>query len=506
MTKSRRVSSCTQINNFLASAYKTCVNFSSLTDLYYRGIPHLRGNFLLGRLSQVGNELGEEMKRAGELAILHPSGMCYEYIGPTNILLLITKPEHIHQVMQFDRKGEVISKARVLQAFGHVFGNNLFFVEGDEWVKQRRIYNHYFLKRNALRDLKPNMQIAIDSHIEKMMEEKHDSYTVELNQFCTDLAMIVIATTRMGTQILERHALGKLQKSIANAMREVSDYRNSVRIMVNDKLPCSLSSPTAKARNELHNEFIKYIINNSHSSRILETDNLLRTISAEAANKASDEMKVEDLKSKRALCDGSFILLAGHETTSKLIQFIVQELSRHPKIVEKIREELSNVDISILSSDDLKIKLPFLNNVINEALRLYPPVPAFAREVMQDFMIGDIPIQKGMVIVISPLVTHLREDVAGPHPTEFNPDRWNKELNPNLYARGAFTPFGSGARMCVGERFAILEATLAVATLVKHFNFELKTSPNEDPQIFFETRFEGTLKPIREVMMTFIPR
>ncbi len=511
MTESRgKASSCARITHFLTSTYRasreTLATLTGSDHPHYPDIPQLRGHVLIGRLFQVGRELGEEMKRMGELAINHPSGMCYEYIGPNQLLLLLTKPEEIHRVMQYDRKGEVISKSQVLQAFGHVFGKNVFIAEGDEWNRQRRMYNDYFIKKNALRNLKPEIQSAIDHHVETLTEEKCDSRTIKLSQFCTDLAMIVIATTRMGTEIPLSESLRDLQSTIAKTMHEVADYRNSVRIMLSQKLHLPLSGPTEKAKTGLQNEFLKHIVTEAHTHRILETDNLFRATTARAANRSPDEIRVEDLKSEQALCDGTFLLLAGHETTSKLIEFILRELSGRPKMVEKIREELRAVDMNALTTDDLKTQLPYLNSVINETLRLYPPVPVFARKVMQDFKLGDRLIHAGTLLTISPLMTHLREDVSGAYPEKFNPGRWNKQKNPNLYAPGAFIPFGDGARICVGGRFAVLEATLAIATLIQRFNFKLEMTPDQDPSIFFETYFEGTLKPAHEAAMTFTRR
>lgn len=515
----KRESTCTHITRALTSAYyASCTSGSRLLGWDYPGIPHLRGNILMGRLSQVGHELGDEMKRAGELAIKHPSGMCYLYIGPNKVLLLITKPEHIHAVMKYDKNGEVTSKASVLKGFLRVFGNNIFISEKEEWNDQRKRYRSFFLDTVALRNVRPEMQNAIDQHIatylgnQEATEEKNVNRTVELSKFCTDLAMNVIAITRMGTQTLDQYSLDQLQAALAQAMHAVSDYRNSVRITLsemlanitsNQSLHSGLTLPTEKAKTALQDEFIKQIVNKTHSANILETHNLLRTATAKVANKSFDEMTVEDLKSDRAVCDGSFLLLAGHETTSKLIQFILMELSRNPEMVEKIRTELASIERTDGLHEGLE-KLSYLNSVIKEGLRLYTPVPLYAREVLQDFELGDITVRKETVVMISPYVTHQREDVSGPHPEKFNPDRW-RDVN-GLRLPGAFIAFGNGARSCVGEKFAETEARIAIVALVNNFNFKIEMKPEEDLQIYFETRFEGTLKPAHDVPMTFAPR
>jgi len=502
MRERKRVSSCTQIMKKLVSLYNNSpITLSAFTGLHYLGIPHLRGNILMGRLSQVGDKLGDEILCAGQLAIEHPSGMCFEYIGPTKIVLLITKPEHIHQVMQYDRKGEIIRKKPILKAFSHVFGDNIFSSEGAEWKSQRKMYKSYFIAKPSLKKLVPEMQMAINSHIET---EQNPIYTVELTKFCIDLAMNVIAITRMGTGILSRDSLQELQLELAKAMREVSDYRNDVKIKMSEKLHyLSFTGATTKAKSDLHRQFIKHITNETHTDHILQTDNLLRMTAASTANKIPEEVAAEDLQSERTLCDGSFLLLAGHETTSKLIQFVLMTLSVRPDILQQIEDELVAVDMSAMTLDDIKNQLPYLNKVLNEALRLYPPVPVFAREVMQDFMIDDIPVRKGTVVMVAPLVTHQREDVAGPNPKIFNPNRWNEAENPNLYAPSAFIPFGDGARACVGKDFAFLEAAIAITTLVNKFNFRLQTKPGQNSEYLFETRFEGTLKPAHDVPMTF---
>ena len=115
--------------------------------------------------------------------------------------------------------------------------------------------------------------------------------------------------------------------------------------------------------------------------------------------------------------------------------------------------------------------LPYTQAVINEALRLYPPAYVTGREAIRDTTIGGTRIPKRHIVLISMYTTH-RDPRFFAEPDAFRPERWLDGLE-KLLPRGAFIPFGMGSRKCVGASFAIMEATLLLATIARRWRFEL---------------------------------
>ncbi|MFD0206110.1 MULTISPECIES: cytochrome P450 [Saccharothrix] len=163
-------------------------------------------------------------------------------------------------------------------------------------------------------------------------------------------------------------------------------------------------------------------------------------------------------------------LIAGHETTSGALSFALYYLSRHPEVVEKARAEIDAVWGSAdVPEFEQVTKLRYLRRVLDEALRLWPTAPGFAREARADTVLGGrYPMRAGQwALVLLPLVH--RDPSVWPSPEAFDPDRFAPA---EVKARPAHVhkPFGTGERACIGRQFAVHEATLALATVLRRYD------------------------------------
>jgi cytochrome P450 len=173
------------------------------------------------------------------------------------------------------------------------------------------------------------------------------------------------------------------------------------------------------------------------------------------------------------------MLLAGHETTALALSWTCYLLSRHPAIEAKLAAEVREVLGTRSPTLDDLARLRICEQVLNEAMRLYPPAWAIGREVIDPCEIGGYRVPAGMTIFISPWVLH-RDARYYDDPNEFRPDRWASGLAKQL-PRFAYMPFGGGPRVCIGNRFAMMEAVLILATIAQHFVLEPQ---NERPEPF----------------------
>lgn len=160
------------------------------------------------------------------------------------------------------------------------------------------------------------------------------------------------------------------------------------------------------------------------------------------------------------------MLLAGHETTALTLCFAVYLLSENPAAAARLRDE---VDAQLggrpATVADIA-RLPFLDAVARETLRLYPPAYTIGREIIHEFEIGGYTLPVGSQLLVSPYAMH-HDARLFPEPERFMPERW---LDPaaSALSRFAYLPFGGGPRVCIGNHFAMMEIALVLATLAQH--------------------------------------
>ena len=161
------------------------------------------------------------------------------------------------------------------------------------------------------------------------------------------------------------------------------------------------------------------------------------------------------------------LMAAGHETTSNSLAWTFYLLSRNPDKYDKLRAEVANVlgDRPATTAD--LPQLPYLDAVITEALRIYPPAWTVNREALHPFELGGYQFPAGTRAIISQWVIHHLPDVWG-DPEVFRPERWTPEFRQSL-PRGAYFPFGAGPRICIGMPLAEMEARLLLATILQRF-------------------------------------
>jgi cytochrome P450 len=164
------------------------------------------------------------------------------------------------------------------------------------------------------------------------------------------------------------------------------------------------------------------------------------------------------------------LLLAGHETTALALSWTWYLLSQHPDVEEMLADEATRVlGGRAAGASDLP-KLVVARQIVTEAMRLYPPAWGFGREALVDCELGGYCIPAGTTIIISPWVLH-RDPRYFDRPAEFRPERWSDEFMRRL-PRSAYIPFGGGPRICIGNRFAVMEAVLILATVARRYRLQ----------------------------------
>lgn len=191
------------------------------------------------------------------------------------------------------------------------------------------------------------------------------------------------------------------------------------------------------------------------------------------------------------------LFLAGHETTANALTWTWYLLSQNLEAERRILAEIDEVLGGRAPAFDDLSRLPYTTGVFSEGLRLFPPAWAIGRRALEDVDVCGTQVPKGCVVLLSPYVTH-RDARWFPKPDQFQPERW---LQPDdSRPRFAYFPFGGGARVCIGERFAAMEGVLLLASIAQKWRFS--TVPGHP----IERQAQITLRPKHGIRMRPIAR
>ncbi|KAK9693388.1 hypothetical protein K7432_013940 [Basidiobolus ranarum] len=201
-----------------------------------------------------------------------------------------------------------------------------------------------------------------------------------------------------------------------------------------------------------------------------KTSNDLLSYMLEASDKSTGEKLTDNVIRDEVVT----LLIAGHETTSNTLSWCLYLLARHPAVLKKVIQEIVNVGINDKEPPTISqvSKLKYTNQVLKETLRMYPPVSSLQKYCIKDCILPlGYKIEKDTVAQINIYSLHYNPDFW-PEPEVFNPDRFSsaEESKRHPYA---WLPFSSGPRACLGTQFALQEAKIVLATMLRRFEFHL---------------------------------
>jgi cytochrome P450 len=165
------------------------------------------------------------------------------------------------------------------------------------------------------------------------------------------------------------------------------------------------------------------------------------------------------------------LFMAGHETIATASTWTLLLLHQHPEIAARVRDEARSVLAGRAPGFDDLPRLPYLGQVIDESMRLYPPVWIVERQALAEDQLGPWRIPKDTIVGVSPWLMH-RHGGLWDEPLRFDPDRFAPERLQER-AKLAYLPFGAGPRICIGNHFALMEAKIILATIVQRWSISV---------------------------------
>ncbi|KAK3785802.1 hypothetical protein RRG08_050822 [Elysia crispata] len=235
----------------------------------------------------------------------------------------------------------------------------------------------------------------------------------------------------------------------------------------------------------VNNDFLQSLVSTMVTS---EKKTAAAVISEEnAASTANGSAKLEKtITAEEVIAQSVLTILAAYETTSSTLQFCMYKIAQNPDVQEKLFQEIIDVVEHENPTHEELSKLHYMEQVVNETLRLFPPVIRISRKTVEPRSYGDINIPAGAVIEI-PIKEIQRDPAHYPDPDVFDPDRFNEESKAKRSPL-AFIPFGQGPRLCIGMRLALLELKIALVKVLRKVKVELndETVPRKGQDIPIE--------------------
>lgn len=362
---------------------------------------------------------------------------------------MVFDPERIETVLQ--TRGHLI-KDYFTRDLGVVLGEGLLNAEGEPWKRNRKLMSGTFQPRE-IAGFAGSMVACTDA----ILEGFQDGAVRDLHNDSMRLTLDVVVDTLFDTKLSR---FDDVERALTEISLEYQRLWQTWRIMLPAWVPVEPRRKIKKAR-ALLDEVLLELIRQKREKPGRDLLSHLIALQDEDGRGLTDAQLRDEAMT---------LFLAGHETTALALTYIFHLLATHPEIYEKLRAEVDSVLVGRKPTHEDAPKLPYVNAVIREGLRMYPPAWTMAREATTDVDAGDLRIPAGVnVIMCQYVVQHdarwFRE------PNQFRPERWLGDECKEL-PRFAYYPFGGGPRVCIGQHFALLELVLVIARITQTVSFE----------------------------------
>lgn len=374
--------------------------------------------------------------------------------------LFLNHPDHFESVLLTNNRN-FIKHTFFWRHVTEIFGKGLVTNEGAPWLRQRRLMQPAFHRER----IAGYGETMVD-YTERMLAQWDAEAAGErdIHDDMMRLTMEIATKTLFGADLPPEEAT-EIGAAFDDAVIEIANrFRRPVKIPRWLPLPSNLRYAKAVRRLD------RLVYEMMERKRVEGGGSDLLTMLMEARDEDGSMMDSRQIRDEAVT-----IFLAGHETTALALSWTFHLLVQHPEIEERMRAEIDAVLGGRRPAAADLPRLPYVGNVINESMRLFPPAYAVGREAVGDCEIAGYHVPAGTTIFISPWVSH-RDPRWFEDPLAFRPERWENDFAKSL-PRFAYLPFGGGPRVCIGNSFALMEAVLILASVAQRYRLRAAGAP-----------------------------
>jgi cytochrome P450 len=436
-----------------------------------------RGRFLLGSLPEFRRDV---------LGFLTDCARRYGDVVPIRVprrrLVLLSHPDLVEEVLT--EHARRTTKTTLLRQLRTILGDGLLLSEGDTWLRQRRLMQPAFHRQRiaAYGDV-------MAGHADRAMARWKDGETRDVHADMMAITQAIVAKTLFDADVSGNDAWD-VGQALHVLMEDFS--RSRTRIF---RLPSFIVTPGRRKTRQAVETLDRLVYGIIAARRASGKDHgdllslLLQAQDADDGSRMTDRQVRDEIMT---------LFLAGHETTAVSLSWTWYLLAQHPDVEARLVDEVRGVLGGRLPTVADLPRLRYTEMVVTESMRLYPPAYSITRRVAEPLTVGGHRMEPETVLVMSQWVIH-RDGRWFQQPDAFQPDRWEHDLAKRL-PRYAYFPFGGGPRLCIGNTFALMEATLLLAAIAQRFRFRLAPGASVTPML------SVTMRPAHGIPMILSAR
>jgi len=387
-------------------------------------------------------------------------------------IVAVTWPDGIRDVL--GRNDAFSERCIIHDEVRHMAGGSLFVLPNVSWLPRKRALQPVFTKHNVR-----NYGGYISRAAQTFVDRWGGGGDVDLDVECRRLTMQSLGRSVLGIDLNERADV------IADHMHVASSY-TADRALRPVRAPRWLPTPARRrartavmSMRKVTNEILQACRADPTRDAPL-VQGLIAATDPETGRSISDDDICNDLL---------IFMLAGHDTTATALTYALWALGHHPDIQDRVAAEAAAIGDRELTPEDVP-RLGYTVQVLREALRLQPPAAGVARLATRDIAVAGHRVEAGTLMAVGIYALH-RDPALWPRPLDFDPDRFSPEASKGR-DRWQFIPFLAGPRSCIGEHFAMLETTLAMATIIR--SIEIRSVGQDFPvAVPFTTVADGPI-------------
>lgn len=369
------------------------------------------------------------------------------HMGNGKLGILTTRPEIIRHVLQKNHRNYEKSDIQTKQ-LASFLGRGLLTLEGEEWLRQRRLIQPGFHKQKIL-GLQGIMSETIENQLDELAGRIGQESVVDIHSEMMNMAFHVVASSLLGTEI-DPTEITKIRESVDASQHALIRLIRLPFLTWFFKLNGSLGK-AYRLVDEANERIMNHVQSRRNTSK--EFDDLLDMLI-----RAKYEDTGEVMSDRQLLFELMVMFVAGHETSANALTWTLYLLAKHPDILDHARSLKGE-------SQDT-----YLRQVIQESMRIYPPAWITDRIAMGEDEISDVRIPSGAVVVSYFYGTHHHPDIWS-EPEKFDPGRFHPD-KVGEHEPFSYMPFGGGPRLCIGMQFALMEMDMVLKQFIGRFDFE----------------------------------
>jgi len=394
---------------------------------------------------------------------------------------LLSNPTDIEKVLVTNNRNFTKSDFYKRGGTYQLLGNGLLTSDGDFWLRQRRLAQPAFHRERIA-----SYAQTMVGYTNDIMAGWQPGQPIDAHEAMLALTLRTVGKTLFDTDVTAEeatveHALRVITDSLAE---EFASLGGALRQMLPQGQRLMPNRPMEQAIQQI--EAVLYAIIAERRSSGEDHGDLLSML-LQAQDSDGSQMTDTQLRDETIT-----IFLAGHDTTALVLTYSWMLLAQNGEAEAKLHTEVDRVLQGRTPTLADLPNLPYAEQVITEAMRLYPPAWAFGRKAIESFEASGYRLPAGANLTLSPWVVQ-RDPRWFAEPERFSPERWTADFRRRM-PRYAYFPFGGGPRLCIGQQFALMEAHLMLTTIASRYRLEML------PQNF-ELLPSTTLRPRRGLKM-----